>query len=164
MSEEAKVYVVTSGDYSDYHVLGVFTDQAKAEALVAWRNGPDKDHDPCEETRIEEYALNEPAPEQTGAFVASGNVTKVIEGGAWVRWDHEKDPSTPASYDRLGGTYFASREGSVCGYGKTPEHAKRSAREMARAIKAGTVVPTEDGYGHQRATMDLSDTPTHTVD
>lgn len=30
-----KIYVVTQGEYSDYHIIGVFLDKAKADALAA---------------------------------------------------------------------------------------------------------------------------------
>ena len=44
-----KVYIVTEGEYSDYHVCGVFTSREKAEKF--------RDTFCCNDT-IEEYNLN----------------------------------------------------------------------------------------------------------
>lgn len=48
-TKEQTVYVVTSGDYSDYHIDAVFTDKALAENFA----------DTIIDSRIEEYAVNE---------------------------------------------------------------------------------------------------------
>lgn len=45
----AKVYLVTDGDYSDYHVVAAFTTEALAEAFVAWYGSG----------LVEEYELDE---------------------------------------------------------------------------------------------------------
>ena len=48
-TKEQTIYVVTSGDYSDYHIDAVFTDKALAEDFA----------DTIIDSRIEEYATNE---------------------------------------------------------------------------------------------------------
>lgn len=48
-----KVYIITSGEYSDYHIDAVFTDKALAEEYA--------DRDP--ERRIETYEANKEVPE-----------------------------------------------------------------------------------------------------
>jgi len=48
------IYIVTRGSYSDYHILGVFDDKAKAESVAAFVNA---DYGrPIAE--IEEWSLN----------------------------------------------------------------------------------------------------------
>jgi hypothetical protein len=47
------VYVVTSGEYSDYHIDGVFSDYDKAELYCAFLT--DKGDYSCENPHIEEY-------------------------------------------------------------------------------------------------------------
>ena len=51
------VYVVTSGEYSDYHIDGVFTDYDKAELYRAILHDKDK-YDYCN-PQIEEYNTDE---------------------------------------------------------------------------------------------------------
>lgn len=55
-----KVYVVTSGIYSDYHIVAVFDDKRKAEVFCAADNDKNKGHriwgDTC---YIEEYDTEE---------------------------------------------------------------------------------------------------------
>lgn len=55
-----KVYVVTSGIYSDYHIVAVFDDKQKAEVFCAAYNDNNMEHrtwdDPC---YIEEYDTEE---------------------------------------------------------------------------------------------------------
>jgi len=49
-----KVYLLTAGDYSDYHVEAVFSEKRGAELFAATKNDSD---DYCE-YRIEEYELD----------------------------------------------------------------------------------------------------------
>jgi len=49
----SNVYIVTSGEYSGYHIEAVFTDPVRANAFAAERRDPD-----C---RVEVYALDEAA-------------------------------------------------------------------------------------------------------
>jgi hypothetical protein len=50
MSEPKTIYVVTEGDYSDFHIVGVFDDKARAETLVSL----------IEDSSVEEWPLNPP--------------------------------------------------------------------------------------------------------
>lgn len=50
--ETKKVYVVTSGDYSDYHIVGIFDSREKAEEYINHSANSDLNE-------IEEYNLNE---------------------------------------------------------------------------------------------------------
>lgn len=47
-----KVYVVTQGDYSDYHILGVFSNKKKAKMAA------EQYSDQWDEARVEEYIVN----------------------------------------------------------------------------------------------------------
>ena len=40
-----KVYIVTDGDYSDYHIVGVYTDKEKAEKYTSTYSGRVEEHD-----------------------------------------------------------------------------------------------------------------------
>ena len=50
--EPTKIYIVTSGEYSDYGIAGVFLRREKAEAFVRFRN---KTASSYEQTEIEEW-------------------------------------------------------------------------------------------------------------
>lgn len=59
--EIKKVYVVTAGDYSDYHIKGIFDSREKAEEYI--NHSTD-----CELNDIEEYNLNEPPDKSEKVF------------------------------------------------------------------------------------------------
>lgn len=61
-----KVYVVTSGEYSDYRIIAVFTDLEKASYYCAVRNARDQEIDEYS-CRIEEYETAEDSVEISGA-------------------------------------------------------------------------------------------------
>lgn len=48
------IYVVTAGEYSEYHICGVFDRQEKAEAYIAYQSSRNK----YLRTEIEEWTLN----------------------------------------------------------------------------------------------------------
>jgi hypothetical protein len=50
MSDPKTIYVVTEGDYSDFHIVGVFDDKARAETLSSL----------IEDSSVEEWPLNPP--------------------------------------------------------------------------------------------------------
>ncbi len=74
MSETA--WLVTAGDYSDYSVLGVFTDKALLDAYVALAKSLGQG-----EPRVEEMPLN-PAREQIEQQVPSWYVRMAEDGSA----------------------------------------------------------------------------------
>ena len=57
MSEQRTVYVVTEGEYSDYHIEAVFDDRMLAEDYID-RRSPSR----WKRWRIEEYLINALAP------------------------------------------------------------------------------------------------------
>lgn len=62
MTETKKVYVVTAGDYSDYHIKGIFDSREKAEEYI--NHSADSDLND-----IEEYNLNEPPDKSEKVFM-----------------------------------------------------------------------------------------------
>lgn len=52
MNEDKKLYAVTSGEYSDYHIVGIFSDKIKAEEFVKIWNESCAKYDRVD---IEEY-------------------------------------------------------------------------------------------------------------
>lgn len=85
---ERMAFVVTDGDYSDYHVVAVFDDRGAAERFVAtnslqftqwWQNT---------QYRIEEYALNAVTPQVPAGY--SGWYVKMLHDGSLA--DDKYDP------------------------------------------------------------------------
>lgn len=75
-----KVYVVTSGCYSDYGIDKVFTDRAKAEEFCEWHTGWNGDS-----SRIEEY--------ETEDDLAVDKYYKIKINYEWYNDCGELDPS-----------------------------------------------------------------------
>lgn len=50
-----KVYIITQGEYSDYHICGVFTDNKKAQKVVDHLNSLGADAEWYSTARIEEF-------------------------------------------------------------------------------------------------------------
>jgi hypothetical protein len=142
----ANAYVVTSGAYSDYRIIGVYSTRAAAEAFCRWHNGPIPDEAGAsyDAAEVEEYEMDAPVAGQTGAFRFTRILT--FRGDRWVearygagpaRWDMKASPA-PASYavakwdtDKL----------QVTACAETPEHARRSVDELVRAILTGVHIP-----------------------
>ena len=61
------IYVVTSGEYSDYHIHSVWSDEAKAEEVARILNLCDQQFSPS--ARVEEYEVNAPYSEREGWLV-----------------------------------------------------------------------------------------------
>lgn len=79
-----KVYIVTSGDYSDYHIERVFQSKEKAEAYVKARNNIPK---------IETYELSDDNIQKlttTGKFLR-GDIAIGRSPGVWLDY-HCKHP------------------------------------------------------------------------
>ena len=81
-----KVFVVTKGQYSDYHIVTVFDNEPAANSLVEAIN---KRHEVYEDARVEEYRLNNTSiPENMNLYY----VAEFIETGwvAYVDYDFEE--------------------------------------------------------------------------
>ena len=58
-----KVYIVTNGEYSDYHIDRVFSNRTKAAYYCAVQNARHETHMACDNYRIEEFELSDKAVE-----------------------------------------------------------------------------------------------------
>lgn len=132
-------YGVSSGSYSDYGVSAIFSTREKAEAWLA-RHGialTDTSWD------IEEFPFDEVPTETHGGY----KVELRSNGEVYSRhYDDGIDIRMPATVekDRFG---YGRGKDAYIGYGRTEEHARRSAEEYRRACLASTIVhepPTQE--------------------
>lgn len=134
-----KVYIVTSGSYSDYGIRGVFLDKAAAEAWVAEHNERKARY--RDDYEIEEWDADKPREEFNGCY----SVT-VDKNGSVVadetQWSDYHAPSEPARLiaQRFGINGPPPNLPHFEGFGPTVEHARRSAEELRRATLTGNVV------------------------
>jgi hypothetical protein len=134
MTEERKVYLVTSGNYSDYGVDAVFSTREMAEAAVAIANARRRAAAEIQDSKlwpddlydIEEKLLDVWPTSEGGAFEVW-----ITDGGAvtYAAWTHSYEPDMPA---RIGNDHLVGRPSTFIGYGETAEHARRSAEELRR--------------------------------
>lgn len=152
----AKVWGVSTGSYSDYGVHCIFTTEEAANAYAEQMNrtgggelGRDGDVVPVGTGWfVEEFALNTPTPPAPKVWVAqlrldspwsfSTGFAAHLTGG---------DEYERASPDGDGNAYLVEEDflkrwsRRIVLFRPTAEHAARAAREMWRAIEAGTVLP-----------------------
>jgi hypothetical protein len=131
-----KVYVVTSGSYSDYHIVAVFSTREQAEEFAATYN---RSYD---SNQVEEFVLNEVARDAI-RFVAYAHPTRLSED-ADIEFHYEHMATSQEELDEPGGV--ADRRDApspnivVHGYGRSPEAARKSALDnwyRWKAEKAG---------------------------
>ncbi len=91
MGEPTKVYVLTAGSYSDYYIIGIFSDRAAAEDAKREYDSSDaplRDYNRANE--VDEYVLDELAGAKLARYKASimldsGNIeTETIDYGSWL--------------------------------------------------------------------------------
>jgi hypothetical protein len=70
-----KIYIVTSGIYSDYRIRAVFSTKPKAEEYKAIYDKADE----LEEANIEEYDIDEPYDEEFYTEVTMSKTGEVLE-------------------------------------------------------------------------------------
>lgn len=99
------VYVVTSGDYSDYGIEGMFSDRAKADAFAAlWPV------DGYKQARVEEYRLDVAVDERFGRGLRP--FWCVMDRDGRVRSIDQRtptdtdNPASPRPVPRVGGTWL----------------------------------------------------------
>ncbi len=82
------IYIVTSGDYSDYHIITVFTDEALAEQFVSEYNA-DRSH---RDASIEEYIANKLSRQLQGD-VRTFSLWMAHDGTMdfGIDWEYEED-------------------------------------------------------------------------
>ena len=126
----SKVYVVTRGSYSDYRIIAVFSTQQAARACRDLIAGPDDRFASgrlapqlrrlVHEDGVEEYELDTAPETWPGSWcVEVDKGGNVVDGPYW----YEAPASDPA---------FTVQGRLWIGYGKTPEHARRSADQKRR--------------------------------
>lgn len=147
MASERMVYVVTDGDYSDYHIKAVFSTRAKAEAYIAEYNRPPKNSWDAEqdgdedvvfrhtEGGIEEWPLDRMTGTK-GAHVVSIDEDGSVVASMYNPCDWPQDPPHRSGWTRAQmaqpGYQGAGNPLRITGYGKTEEHARRSAEQYRR--------------------------------
>ena len=143
------IYVVTSGEYSDYGIRAIFTSHDLAQEYIEWNNGPEAEYsdDDWHEFRIEEYEENSEVVPDTGAFVCEFVYHEGADAmdyhGGYSHWKPEQVMQlATASVDVVKRVYNVepSPRLTVVGYGPTSKHATLSAYDTLRAIKAGTLL------------------------
>lgn len=133
-------YGVSSGSYSDYGVSAIFSTREKAEAWLA-RHGIVITEDAYDYYQIEEFSFDEAPTETHGGY----KVELYPNGEVYTRhYSDDIDIRTPATIQKGRFNYGGD---AYIGYGRTEEHARRSAEEYRRACLAGTIVhepPTQE--------------------
>lgn len=120
MDNDGKVYIVTAGEYSDYHIRKVFSSRARAQQYV----------DATDANKIEAWEVDDSTPrEDWGAWrvvidAKDGSVLGCL-------FFEELSPNEPAKFLEDWGEH-----GGFYGTGITKEHARRSAEEYRREHKA----------------------------
>ena len=144
---EKKIYIVTSGEYSDYHIDAVFTTKEKAVDYV-------EQHGTC--YNIEEYDLDEEVEKKTQLW----HIVFCVEDG-------KLNEASPTSYNRnrVVDTCYISEpfnwraKSCICFYvdADSMDRAVKIARERFAAVKANEYIwlrltrPYElDKYGHNK--------------
>ena len=113
-----KVYLVTEGEYSDYHICGAFSSEALAQEFMDDMKKDEK----WSEYQIEPYELDIPANVAFPYYVWMNRNGEVFH-------DARRADDGP-------GVYENSTDTAIVGKGKTLEHARRNAEEIRRALKA----------------------------
>lgn len=117
-----KIYVITKGFYSDYHICAVTTNEEKAEKLKKLCT------DDLDEAEIEIYEDDETSDEPN------------------VFWDYYYETNNVAiyeysfsNYDEIREEVFQNKDGTITRarvFAKDAEHAKRKAQDMIAMYKA----------------------------
>lgn len=131
-----KVYVITSGDYSDYRIVRVYLDRDEAERFKAAVNATK----PSDEHRLEEYDVGAPQVEYDGPFWTAWwqqtpaattwpleERTHVYEG--W--WAGAPLPRSEV-YERIAEGDYPR----VCVRGMSKEHVEKSLHDAVAQVKA----------------------------
>ncbi len=111
------IYVLTDGNYSDYHIIGVFTDEAMAEKAKAVAGGD-----------IEEWESDEIGKDNRFNFCVN-----MGDNDTYVYFEH--DPSRNLNQVRHFGK-FTSRPYGVSVMAENKDHAIKIASDLVAQYKA----------------------------
>lgn len=114
-----KVYAVTAGSYSDYHIVGMYSNREHAEKYA----------NAYTDCIIEEYDLDEPLPDLIDRGFVSYNVRM------WKNGNSDVSKSTGASVDSAKYCMYNNRLLVVC-LAKSEEHAVKIANEIRSMLIA----------------------------
>lgn len=118
-----KVYLVTSGDYSDYGINAAFSTAELAQAYCDEMNTKDGTYTHTyKEYGVEIYDLDAPREQLSGCYECKVAMDGTVHSAKWCGWNRSTD----------GPYYYPHQGGYVLGYGSTPEHARRSAEQLRR--------------------------------
>lgn len=133
----AKVYLVTTGTYSDYRVRAVFSSEMKAELYMEEVRAYELY---AEWNDIKEYPLDGPREELPGAWRAI-----VCEDGEMPDRPYWLNDQTASGSPGMWPRVAPNQPRRFYGFGLTAEHARRSAEELRRQTLAleGKVVTGE---------------------
>lgn len=142
---EKKIYIVTEGEYSDYHICAVFTTREKAEEFVQC-NGTDYE--------IEERNLDEPIVRKNKLWLITFNVeTGELDSATTTKYKVEERKDTCQYCDK----YISNPSMHLYVYTETMDKAKKIASERFVAIKANEYIWLRltrpyymDRYGNKR--------------
>lgn len=146
------IYVVTSGEYSDYGIRAIFSTHDLAQEFIDWQNGPETDELEDGDYRedgymIEEYEEDSEVTPDTGAFVCRFTYHEGAEAadyhGGYPVWKPEEVVQRATAIVHIPHSYRKIEHPpclTVVSYGPTSEHATRSGIETLRAIKARTLL------------------------
>ena len=117
-----KVYIVTSGTYSDYHIEAVFSTEEKAKAYI-------EIHGDYDNRMIEEYYVDVESTEREKAIY----IVYISSNGAKARLSESAEPDTIQAYKVMGRPEFGYR---LTVETDGAERAKKIATERIAQVKA----------------------------
>ena len=123
-----KIYIITSGEYSDYDINMVFSTKELAEEFIQ-HNGDDY--------RIEEYNIDEPIVRRNKLWLITFNVeTGELDSATTTNYKVEERKDTCQYCDK----YISTPRMYLYVYTETMDKAKKIASERFVAIKANEYI------------------------
>ena len=125
---EKKIYVITSGEYSDYHIVAIYTTREMAEEFIQ-SNGND-----C---TIEEYDIDKPISKEMKLWFISFNIENgELENATTIDYKVEENKDTCFYCDKYMGTAYMY----LYVESETMDKAKKIACERFASIKANQYI------------------------
>lgn len=142
---EKKIYIVTSGEYSDYEINRVFSTRELAEDFIQHIG---------DDYRIEEYHIDEPIVRRNKLWLITFNVeTGELDSATTTNYKVEERKDTCQYCDK----YISNPSMHLYVYTETMDKAKKIASERFVAIKANEYIWLRltrpyymDRYGNKR--------------